>query len=93
MGKKPVAILEGVNVALADNMLTAKGPKGELSMKVTGDVTVQVNDGEVVVASANDSKRAKAMWGTTRSNVNNLIIGAKVSGSREDVAFVSRIFA
>lgn len=77
MGKKPVAILEGVNVALADNMLTAKGPKGELSMKVTGDVTVQVNDGEVVVAPANDSKRAKAMWGTTRSNVNNLIIGAK----------------
>lgn len=77
MGKKPVAILEGVNVSLADGMLTAKGPKGELSMKVAGDVTVQINDGEVVVNPANDSKRSKAMWGTVRSNVNNLMTGAK----------------
>ncbi len=82
MGKKPVAILEGVNVSFQDQTVTAKGPKGELSMTITGDVNISIDDGFVNVTPANDTKRARAMWGTTRSNIDNLVIGVKEGFSK-----------
>jgi large subunit ribosomal protein L6 len=75
VGKLPVPIPEKVEVSLAGSEMTVKGPKGELRTTITGDVNVSVNDGEVVVQPANNGKRARSMWGTTRSNVQNLVIG------------------
>lgn len=75
LGKLPVAIPEKVEVNLQDTTIVAKGPKGELSTRITGDVNVTIDNGEVWVKPANDSKRARSMWGTIRSNVANLVQG------------------
>lgn len=75
LGKLPVALPEKVEVSLASSEVKVKGPKGELSTRITGDVTVSVDDGQVWVKPANDSKRSRAMWGTVRSNISNLVQG------------------
>ena len=75
LGKLPVAIPEKVEVSIEPTALKVKGPKGELSTVITGDVNVSVDDGQIWVKPANDSKRARSMWGTVRSNVNNLVVG------------------
>lgn len=75
LGKLPVAVPDKVSVTLNPEMITVKGPKGELSTLITGDVDVTFTDGKVWVKPANDSKRARAMWGTVRANVNNLVQG------------------
>jgi large subunit ribosomal protein L6 len=74
-GKLPITVPSGVQVALNEGVFSAKGQKGELTTKITGDVNVTINEGVVTVAPANDSKRARAMWGTTRSNIANLVEG------------------
>lgn len=78
LGKLPVAVPDKVTVAVNSDHILVKGPKGELKTVVTGDVTVEVNEGKVWVKPANDSKRSRAMWGTVRSNVNNLVKGVTV---------------
>ena len=75
LGKLPVAFTDKVTVALNSDHILVKGPKGELKTVVTGDVNVEINDGKVWVKPANDSKRSRAMWGTVRANVNNLVKG------------------
>lgn len=75
LGKLPVAVPDKVTVDLQKDQIVVKGPKGELSTLVTGDVNVEINDGKVWVQPANDSKRSRAMWGTVRANVNNLVKG------------------
>ncbi len=75
LGKLPVVIPEKVEVSLDTAEVKVKGPKGELSMVITGEVNVSVDDGQVWVKPANDGKRARAMWGTTRSNISNLVQG------------------
>ena len=76
IGKHPVAIPSGVEVTIVDNVLTAKGGKGTLNVPLHESVTVSQQDGAVVVAPRGDSKRARTMWGTMRSLVNNAVIGA-----------------
>ncbi len=75
VGKLPVAIPDGVTVEHAGNNITVKGKKGELVLGLTGDVNVEVKDGSVVVQPANDSKQSRSMWGTTRSNISNMVQG------------------
>lgn len=75
LGKLAVAVPEKVEINLQDNAVVVKGPKGELSTTITGDVTVSVDNGEIWVKPANDSQRARSMWGTVRSNISNLVIG------------------
>lgn len=75
VGKLPVAIPSGVTVDIKNDHIAVKGKNGELKTLITGDVKVTIDDGKVVVAPANDSKRARAMWGTVRANLNNVIKG------------------
>jgi large subunit ribosomal protein L6 len=82
IGKNPVAIPQGVTVDLAGQMLTAKGRLGTLSLDVGADVTATVADGLVTIAPKDDSKRARAMWGTTRALVNNIVTGVSAGFTR-----------
>jgi large subunit ribosomal protein L6 len=82
LGKLPVALPDKVSATLAADHIAVKGPKGELKTLVTGDVTVEITDGKVWVKPANDSKRSRAMWGTVRANVNNLVKGVSVGFTR-----------
>ena len=75
VGKNPVAIPSGVDVQIANQILTAKGKLGSLSIPVSSDVEASVEDGKVWVKPASDSKRSRMMWGTTRALVNNMVTG------------------
>lgn len=75
LGKLPVAVPDKVTVAVASGAITVKGPKGELKTPVNDQVTVEVKDGKVWVKPANESQQARAMWGTVRANVKNLLEG------------------
>jgi large subunit ribosomal protein L6 len=75
VGKNPVAIPSGVDVAIAGQILTAKGKLGTLQIPLSPEVDTTVEDGKVWVKPKNDTKRARMMWGTTRALVNNMIKG------------------
>ena len=82
IGKNPVAIPQGVTVDLTGQMLTAKGQLGTLSLVVGNEVTATVADGSVTVAPKDESKRARAMWGTTRALINNMVTGVSAGFTR-----------
>ena len=82
IGKHPVAVPAGVTVELAGQTLTAKGRLGALSLVVGNDVTATVEDGVVTIAPNSETKRARAMWGTTRALVNNMVTGVAAGFTR-----------
>jgi large subunit ribosomal protein L6 len=75
IGKKPVPLPKGVTAKIEGQTVSVKGPKGELSVTLLDDVTVKMGDDGVEVAPRDDSKRARAMWGMSRSLVDNLVTG------------------
>jgi large subunit ribosomal protein L6 len=75
IGKHPVAIPEGVEVALAGRTLTATGRHGSLSLALGSEVTTAIADRAITVTPNGTSKAARAMWGTTRALINNMITG------------------
>ena len=75
VGKHPVRIPAGVTVELAGQTLTAKGRLGALSLAVSGEVSATITDGAVRLAPKDDTKQARAMWGTTRALINNMVTG------------------
>jgi len=75
IGKKPVAIPAGATARLEGQKVIVKGAKGELSFVVPEDVSVELENGAVKVDPRSDSKRARAMWGMSRAQINNLVIG------------------
>jgi large subunit ribosomal protein L6 len=76
IGKKPVAIPNGVTVTLGnDNVITVKGPKGELKQAVDRDIKVEVKDGQVEFARPTDQIRHRALHGLYRSLVSNMVEG------------------
>jgi len=75
IGKKPVAIPSGVTAKVEGQKVSVKGAKGELSFVVPDDVDVKFEDNEIKVDPRNETKRARALWGTSRAQVNNLVVG------------------
>lgn len=75
IGKKPVAIPNGVTVEVNGSTIVVKGPKGELSYVHLPEVTVKVEDGHVIVERKDDTDESKARHGLTRQLVNNMVIG------------------
>jgi large subunit ribosomal protein L6 len=82
IGKNPVTLPAGVQAQLAGQVLNVSGGKGKLILDVSADVTVTVADGAVTVAPNGDSGRARAMWGTTRALVNNMVTGVSSGFTR-----------
>jgi len=75
VGKYPVSIPEGVNVNVNGQEVVVKGKNGELTTKVSPHVSAKVEDGAIVVMPSDNSKKARALWGTTRSILSNLVKG------------------
>ena len=75
IGKEPVKIPGGVDITIDGLLVIAKGKLGEESFRLTGDVVVSREDGALTVSPANDGKRARTMWGTTRSQLQNIVTG------------------
>lgn len=74
-GKKPVAPVSGVSVTINGRTVTAKGPKGELSLQLMDVVKVENGNDGLVVSPANDTREARAAWGTTRALIQNMVTG------------------
>ncbi|MFW0776399.1 MAG: 50S ribosomal protein L6 [Rickettsiales bacterium] len=76
VGKSPVAIPSGVTVTVANDEVAVKGSKGELKMKTSPEVNVEVKDSNVIVLPRDKAdKRSRAFWGTTRNQINNMVVG------------------
>ena len=79
IGKLPISIPSGVNVDFKDNVVTVKGPKGELSQKVDPSIKVKVEDGQITFEVDENSpvnyKQKNAFHGLYRSLVNNMVVG------------------
>jgi large subunit ribosomal protein L6 len=75
VGKYPVPVPTGVTVTMAGKTLSVKGKLGELKLDTTDDVETKVEDGKVWVSARNETKRARAQWGTTRATINNMVKG------------------
>ncbi len=75
IGKSPVALPSGVEVRIADQDITVKGKLGELQMSQAPEVSISLEDNQVMLAPQDDSARARAMWGLLRSNVSNMVQG------------------
>ena len=75
IGQNPVTVPSDVNIDIAGQVVTAKGKLGELSMTLVDEVGIERDDDRLVVKPRNDSKRARTMWGTSRSLVQNLVTG------------------
>lgn len=76
IGKLPVRIPQGVTVAVSpENVVTVKGPKGELVQEVWSGLTINVNEGELVLERHSEEKEAKSKHGLYRSLINNMVIG------------------
>jgi len=76
IGKLPIVIPAGITVKIDDgNMLTVKGPKGTLSRKLSTDMNIAQEDGQLIIKRPNDLKRFKAMHGLTRTLINNMVVG------------------
>lgn len=75
IGKKPVEIPSGVNVEIKGNVITVKGPKGSLIWKFHPMMDVKVEDNKIWVRRPNDEKLFKALHGTTRQIIKNMVVG------------------
>lgn len=76
IGKLPIAIPAGVDVKLEEgNVITVKGPKGTLTRKLVDDLTITVENNEVVVTRPSDLKRYKSLHGLTRTLIANMVEG------------------
>jgi large subunit ribosomal protein L6 len=74
-GKKPIPPVSGVTVTIDGRDVKAKGPKGELSMTLMDIVNAKSGEHGIEVTPANDTQEARAAWGTTRSLINNMVLG------------------
>src|SRR5437763_15315224 len=75
IGKKPVSIPSGVTANVEGQTVKVKGPKGAMQVVLPDDVVVKMDAGTVKVDPRNETKRARAMWGTSRTLVANLVTG------------------
>jgi len=76
VGKNPVAVPSGVTVEVRDDAIAAKGKLGELVAPfLPSEVDVKVEDGSVTVSPKRETKKSRALWGTTRALVNNIVTG------------------
>ncbi len=88
IGKQPVPVKDGVTVSVAgNNVVTAKGPKGELHVPIDPDLTVRVEDGEVIVERPTEQQRHRAMHGLYRSLIDNAVIGVS-EGYRKQLELI-----
>ena len=75
IGKLPIAVPGGVDVKIDGQLVSVKGPKGELSLVVSEPIRVALEDGQVLVTRPNDERDSRALHGLTRTLINNNIVG------------------
>src|SRR5262245_2581788 len=75
IGKKPVPTPSGVTVTIDGQTVTVKGPKGQLAWTIADEVVVSQEGQAIMLAKREETQRAQAMWGLSRTLVNNMVVG------------------
>ncbi|MDE5842415.1 MAG: 50S ribosomal protein L6 [Muribaculaceae bacterium] len=83
IGKAPIEIPAGVTVQVNGNVVTVKGPKGELSQEINPDIHVAVEDGHVVVTRPDDEREHRAQHGLYRALIHNMVVGVSEGYKKE----------
>lgn len=83
IGKLPIEIPTGVSVSVENHMVSVKGPKGELTQKVSSLISVNIEEKIVSVAQLEKTREAKAIYGTTRSLIANMLQGVSQNFSKD----------
>ena len=87
IGNRPVVVPAGVEVTLNGNVVTVKGPKGTLTKTFNDQLTVKMDDNNVVVERPNDEPKMRALHGTTSALINNMVVGVS-TGFRKTLNLV-----
>ena len=83
IGKAIIEVPAGITVSQKDNVVTVKGPKGELSQELTGGISFSEEDGVLTFTRPSDSKEHKALHGLYRALVNNMIVGTSTGFTKQ----------
>jgi len=83
IGKRPIAIPDGVTATLSGQTIEVTGPKDAKTFTATDDVTITIDDGSITVTPRGPSKRARQQWGMTRTVIANLVSGATENFKQE----------
>ena len=83
IGNKVIVLPAGVEISNKDNVVTVKGPKGELTREFSKDIEIRVEGTEVTLHRPNDSKEMKTIHGTTRALLNNMVVGVSEGFKKE----------
>lgn len=83
IGRLPISVPAGVEVAVDGSVVKVKGPKGELTHTVAAPITVVVEDGTVQVARPNDERESRALHGLTRTLISNMVQGVSEGFSKQ----------
>ena len=88
IGKAPITIPDKVEISVADNnVVTVKGPKGELKQKIDSDLSVKIEDGTLTVDRPSEQKRHKSLHGLSRSLINNMVEGV-TNGYKKELELI-----
>lgn len=82
IGRKPITVPAGVTVKIEDNLVTVKGPKGELKRQICKEMKVTLDNGVVKVERPDDEKKSVALHGLSRTLINNMIVGVTTGYSK-----------
>jgi large subunit ribosomal protein L6 len=75
IGKLPIAVPSGVDVAIDERLVTVKGPKGTLSHNIATPITIEKTDGVLEVKRPDDHRESRSLHGLTRTLINNMVVG------------------
>ena len=83
IGKLPIAIPAGVTIDVKDNVITVKGPKGELKQAVNPNIKVEIEEGNINVSRPDDNRESRAQHGLYRALINNMVTGVSTGFKKE----------
>jgi large subunit ribosomal protein L6 len=82
IGKKPIVVPKGVQVELRDNTVKVKGPKGELARAFSPEIGIRMEDGQILLERSSDARTIRALHGTTRAVLSNMVTGVSQGFSK-----------
>ncbi len=83
IGKSPITVPAGVSIQVKDNVVTVKGPKGELSQSINPDIEVKVEDGKIELTRPTDGREHRSLHGLYRALINNMVVGVSEGYKKE----------
>ncbi|MAI06990.1 MAG: 50S ribosomal protein L6 [Alphaproteobacteria bacterium TMED87] len=84
IGKSPIMLPEGIEFIVDGNKLTVKGKRGELNFVKSSDIEVECKENQITTKPSNNLNKTKSLWGTTRSLIQNMVIGIS-KGFKKDL--------